>query len=485
MYRQPWCSFSLAGVSLTDYGLKIPSPFSSLTLTNSQITSMTSWELTIQVGGDSDNKINIAAFEALIYQSAQQSDVSTSAGVPVTFSFGWLDAEGRVEDYTSYQGFTLKYSASTTGLYMTYTVEGYASLALQASEPVIRIPELRGVVQPSAVVEALYRAVKADTYYQLDIDHNDSPTLIDHGALNTSFNTYIRGTYDGTDDYDSFPGLLRLSKSYSGSRAAAGLKYPYRKLSTLRSVKGTNLSPYLKGSLTDSTPQTLNFSYWVTEPTMTSQGVIHYKSNANLTKNFSSDVLRYGTKDSNVLTMSVNYNGIAYNMTDMNFRTVGFAVDTSGDTVINDEEVVNSWSASLPDVYQSANIINDVNAIASQFSGDATLTIPGTTTAYSVAQPISLLVMSQNTVSPVTGIYNIVSVSHTISDTFVTTLKVQRLQISDANAVASGQGIYEKSSSEYRSAFSNYSTTSNIRSPYKVDFGNIYPTFEHMQQLMA
>lgn len=483
MKRQPWCSFSLAGVSLTEFGMAVPSPFASLEISNSEIASMTSWTLNVVVGGDDTRKVNIAAFEALLYSAAQAaSSYPNASGVPVAFSFGWLNDQGNVQEYVSYQGFTLQFKVSTSGLYMKYTITGFASLALQSSMPVIRIPELTGIVQPSAVVEGLAIAVKATSYYELDIDHNDVPTLVSHGALTTSFNKYVRGTLNGDDDFDSFPGLLPLSKSYSGSRDAAGIANGYKKLSQImNNASVTPIERFLKKSLTDTTPQCASFSYWVDEPTMTSPGVIHYKSNAGLTTAQVGEVLQYGTKDTNILSLVGSYNGVAYNMTDMNFASVGFAVDGSGSTVIQDWEVVNSWSSSLAEVFQTVNIINDINAIASQFSGDFNIQIPGSLKKYEIAQPISLLVMTGNTVSPISGVYNIVSVGHTISDKFITNLKVQRLVLGSANQVASAQGIFISGSNKYPAG--SYITTSNIKSPYKVDFGEVYPTFEHLSQL--
>lgn len=482
MKRQPWVSFELAGISLTDFGLAIPSPFCSLDLSNSEISSMTSWTLRCTVGGDDKRKINIAAFEALLYSAAQAvSSYPNSSGIPVSFSFGWLDESGRISEYLSYQGFTLKFTVSTNGLYMQYNINGYASLAIQSSTPALNIPAVSGIVQPSAVVEALAKAVKATTYYELDIDHNDAPTLVSHGAMTTSFNRYVRGSFSLEDDYESFPGLLRLSKSYNGSRDSAGLTVTktVKKLSqVINNASVTPIDKFLKKSLTDTTPQSTSFTYWVDEPTMTRHGVIHYKSTAGLTTSHVSDTLRYGTSDSNILSLSGSYNGIAYNMTDMRFSSLGFSLDVSGDTIIQDAKVVNSWSASLSDVFQTANIINDVNAIASQFSGDFSITIPGSTKEYSVAQPVSLVVMTGNTLSPITGVYNIMSVTHSISTSFVTVLKLQRLVMSSANAVAAGQGIYIRGSNNYPTL--SYGTTSNIKSPYKVDFGTMYPTYEHM-----
>lgn len=102
----------------------------------------------------------------------------------------------------------------------------------------------------------------------------------------------------------------------------------------------------------------------------------------------------------------------------------------------------------------------------------------GSTKIYNLAQPVSLLVITGGTVSPVTGIYNVISVSHTISNTFITTLKLQRLVMSSANQVASSQGILISGTNDY--ADSSYTTTKNIVTPYKLDFGTIYPTFEHM-----
>ena len=481
MKKQPWCSFILAGMSLTDYGLEIPSPFSSLELSNSEISSFTSWTLKCTVGGDSSKKVNIAAFEALLYSAAQAaSSYPNASGVPVSFAFGWLDDHGNVEEYVSYQGFTLKFEVRTTGLYMTYNITGYASLAVQSSMPVLKIPAITGIVQPSAIVEELAHAVKATSYYELDIDHNDVPTLVSHGALTTSFNSYVRGNLSGVDDYDSFPGLLPLSKSYSGSREAAGIIHPYRKLSQI--INNISVSPvdkFLKKSLTDTAPQCASFSYWVDEPTMTHPGVIHYKSNAGLTTSQVGEVLQYGTSDTNILSISGSYNGVAYNMTDMNFASTGFALDGSGSTVVQDSEVVNSWSSSLADVFQTVNIINDINAIASQFTGDFTIVIPGSLKQYGIAQPVSLVVMGGNTLSPISGVYNIVSVAHSISDTFTTTLKLQRLVMSSANQVASSQGIFISGSTNYPSG--SFTKTSNIISPYKVNLGELYPTFEHIR----
>lgn len=442
---------------------------------------MTQWTLECIVGGDDKRRINISAFEALLYTSAQNaSNYSNSSGIPVSFLFGWLDDNGSVLESLSYQGFTLTFKVSTSGRYMKYSITGYASLAIQTSLPVLRVPELSGIVQPSAVVEGLAVAVKATNYYDLDIDHCDQPTLVNHGAMTTSFNSYVRGTYSGKDDYETFPGLLKLSKSYNASRDSAGLdSYKVRKLSqAINNRRVSPLSNYLKTSFTDTKPQSSSFSYWVDEPTMTSRGCIHYKSNAGLLGTYTKDTLEYGTANTNVLTLSGSYNGVAYNMTDMNYTQVGFNVDGSGNTIAQDYQVVNSWSSTLADVFQSANIINDVNAIASQFSGDFTVTIPGSTKKYNIAQPISLLVMSGNTISPITGVYNIISVSHDISSTFVTTLKLQRLVMSSANQVAAQQGILIRGSSSYPKL--SYAKTKNIISTSKVDFGTIYPDFTYM-----
>lgn len=480
--KQPWVNFNLSGVSLTEFGLVIPSPFVSLQLNNSEITSFTSWTLNVTVGGDSSKKVNIAAFEALLYSAAQSaSGYANSSGIPVSFMFGWLGKDGKIEDYTSYQGFTLKFEVSTTGLFMNYKLTGYASLALQSSMPVLRIPELCGFVQPSAVVEGLAKAVKATSYYNLDIDHNDSPTLVNHGALTTSFVSYVRGSFTGQDDYDSFPGLLKLSKTYNSSRSAAGIIFSKaRKVSQiLNNCIISDVSSFLKKSMTDETPQCSSFSFWVDEPTMTQPGTIHYKSNAGLATSHNTDTLEYGTANTNILSISGSYNGVAYNMTDMNFSSVGFSVDGSGNTIIQGAEVVNSWSSSLADTFQTANIINDINALASQFSGDFTITIVGTTKQYTLAQPISLIVMSGNTLSPVSGIYNIISVQHDIGNAFVTTLKVQRLVMSSANEVATLQGIYTRGSSNFY-ANDSYETTKNIISTCKVDFGELYPDFTHI-----
>lgn len=477
MYQQPFCAFTLAGVSLTDFGLAIPSPFCQLSISNAQISSFLSWELKVTVVGDDRKRSNIAAFEALLYSAAQDAGkYPNSGGIPVSFMFGWLNRDGSIKEHVSYQGFTLKFSVSTSGLSMSYNITGYASLGVKAAMPVFPVPALCGLVKPSAVFEGICRALKVDTYYDLDIDHNDSPTVVNHGAMTTSLNSYTRGTYSGEDNYFDFPGLLKLSKSYNGTRDAAGLKYGYKNLSSI--LNNASVSPidtFLKKSIVDSTPQCSAFSYWVDEPTMTKRGTIHYKSNQGLVSTHLGDTLEYGTANTNILSLSGSYNGVAYNMTDMSYSDVGFSVDGSGNTIVQASKIVNSWSATLADVYQSVNIVNDVNALASQFSGDFTIEIPGTVKQFALAQPVSLLVVAGNSVSPVTGIYNIVSVEHRISTTFITTLKVQRLVMSSANEVAISQGITLANSSNYNYAIN---PTKNVISTDKVEFGTIYPTYE-------
>lgn len=481
MKKQCFVSMSLAGLSLTEFGMKIPSPFCSLEISNSEITSYTNWTLNVVVGGDSSRKVNIAAFEALIYSAAQTDGYANASGIPVSFMFGWLDASGGVDEYVSYQGYTLKYSVSTSGKFMNYTLKGYASQAVKSSMPVLNIPAVTGYVQPSAVVEGLAKAIRADSYYNLDIDHTDSPTLVSHNAMTTSFVSYVRGDKKSGDDYDTFPGLLSLSKSYNANRDAVGLKPGVKSLSTLlNNLTVTPLSNFLCAGLTDKTPQSCSYAFWIDEPTMTRPGIIHYKDRASLSVLQDQSALKYGTSDSNILTISGSYDGVAYNISDMNFSTVGFTLDETGSTIINDTSVVNSWSSSLESVYQTANIINDISALATQFSGNFTVTIPGSVEGYSICQPVSLIIMSDNTLSPVSGIYNVVTVSHTISTTFVTTLKLQRLAISSANQVATGMGIYVTGSPSGKYS-SNITPTKNVKSPSKVDFGRIYPTWQDIQ----
>lgn len=481
MKRQPFVSFNLSGVSLNEFGMKIPSPFCSLDISNSEITSYTNWTLNLVVGGDSDRRVNVAAFEALIYSAAQTDGYANASGIPVSFMFGWLSETGKVDEYVSYQGYTLKYSTSTSGRFMNYTLKGYASQAVKSSMPVLNIPAVTGFVQPSAVVEGLAKAIKADSYYQLDIDHTDSPTLVSHNAMTTSFVSYVRGDKSGQDDYDTFPGLLSLSKSYNANRDAAGIRPGSGKLSTLlNNLSVTPIANFLRAGLTDKTPQSCSYAFWIDEPTMTRPGIIHYKDRATLNVLQDTSALKYGTSDSNILTITGSYDGVAYNISDMNFSTVGFTLDESGGTIINDTNVVNSWSSSLESVYQTANIINDISALATQFAGNFVVTIPGSVKGYSICQPVSLIIMSGNTLSPVSGIYNVVTVSHTVSNTFVTTLKLQRLAISSANQVATGMGIYVSGSASSRYA-SNIEPTKNVKSTTYVDFGRVYPTWQDIQ----
>lgn len=473
MIRQPFCSFTIAGVSLTDYGLEIPSPFCSLSLTNAEIHSFTSWELKVTVVGDERKRSNIAAFEALLYSASQDSHkYQTAQRVPVSFMFGWMNLDGTVGEHVSYQGFFVSFNSSTNGLSMTYTITGFASIGVQAALPVYHVPALCGIIKPSMVVESLLKALHVDHYYNLDIDHNDAPTLVNHGAMDTSVISYVRGSYSAEDNYADFPGLVKLSKSYNQNRESAGLKWKYKLLScVLNNATVTPIDDFLTKSIVDSAIQCSTFSFWVDEPTMTQMGTIHYKSNAGLISTHIGDTLEYGTANTNILSLSGTYNGVAYNMTNIDYGDLGFAVDGSGNTIVQANSIVNSWSATLTDVYQTANIVNDVNALASQFTGDFTIEIPGSVKQFALAQPISLLVVAGNSISPVTGIYHVTSVTHTISNTFTTTLKVQRLAVSSANEVAVSESI-TVSDISYA-----YTPTNNIIGGV-VDFGELFPTFD-------
>ena len=482
MKKQPFVNFILGGVSLTDFGLTVPSPFTKLEVNEAEIDSYTSWTLTVVVGGNDTKMMNASSFEALLYSAAQDaSTYKNSSGIPVSFIYGWLDESGNVIENKSYQGWTLQFTNSASGCFLTYTVTGYAQLGVRMSTPVLNIPAVEGFVQPSAVVEALATAVKATSYYTLDIDHCDAPTLISHSSMTTSFTDYVRGSYNGQDDYDTFPGLLKLSTSYNFSRDAAGIKGLKKLSQGINNLTVSPLSNYLKKSHTDSSPQCSTFSFWVEEPTMTKMGTIHYKSNAGLISAHNMDTLEYGTSNTNILSLSGSYNGVSYNISDLNLSYVGFSVDGSGNSIANTSQVVNSWSSSLADTFQAANIINDVNAMATQFSGDFTVTIAGSTKKYKLAQPVSLIVMIGNTVSPMSGVYNIMSVSDSISDQFTTTLKLQRLVMSSANQTATQQGIVVSNTNYYGP--STYSKTDNVISTNKVDFGQLYPTFEDMYEL--
>lgn len=140
------------------------------------------------------------------------------------------------------------------------------------------------------------------------------------------------------------------------SREAGGLKNGIRKLSqVLNNIIDSPVSNYLKKSNTDTTPQCTSFSYWVDEPTMTKPGIIHYKSNAGLMSSQSKDILEYGTAASNILTLNGSYDGVAYNMTGMNFTQVGFAVDGSSNYNRNSytttKNIITPYKVELGDMY--------------------------------------------------------------------------------------------------------------------------------------
>ena len=460
MKKQCVVSFLLAGVSLTDFGLQVPSPFTRLDISQAEVDSYTSWTLTVTVGGSANRGMNSAAFEALLYSSAQSaSGYNNSSGIPVSFLVGWLDDTGNVSDHMSYQGWTLQFQNSAQGQFMVYTLTGYAELGVEMSVPVLNVPALCGFVQPSAVVEGLAKAIHADDYYDLDIDHCDAPTLVSHEAMTTSFTDYVRGSYTGEDDYKSFPGLLKLSTSYNFSRDAAGLKGLKKLSQGINNLTVTPLSEYVQPSITDYTPQASTFSFWVEEPTMTKLGVIHYKSNAGIVGSHHIDTLEYGTSNTNVLSVQGSYNGVSYNISDLNLSYVGFSVDGSGNSIAN----------TGPRLRLAFCLFFLLFCFFFFFFG-------------LLAQPVSLIIMLGNTVSPMSGVYNIMQVSHSVAETFVTTLKLQRLVMSSANQVATQQGLIVSNETNYFSS-STYNKTNNILSTNKVDFGEVYPTFRDLTRL--
>jgi hypothetical protein len=485
----PFIAVSMAGVSLTDLGYKIPSPLVGISITNATVRSALMWELTLNVAGDASRIANIAAIEGLWYQAKQAAKNSGyKRGIPVSIILGWQSPDGQVVESMDIEGWTMQFDCNVPeSQHLQYIIKGYGQTAVPANMPTIRIPPISGVVQPSAVLTALCEALKADTYYDLDIDRNDSPTFISHGTVQTSFTRYVRGGRSVNDNFGDFPGLQPLATNVMGNSQAYGLiTDQIRNMGILvNNVPVGERTPYFRSDINDRPDVVNTFSFWVDEPTMTQRGKINFKSDAVLRIKQNYDQLILGGNETNIFSLSGSYNGVAYTLKNINAGKIGFTVDGTGNAIASVQPSATAFSASLADVFNSANEINNVNAIATQFSSKITITMAGNVRGYELAQPVTVTVLMGNTLSPISGIYRVMEVTQRLDARFITTLVCQRLDTGSANDVADGvmAGVstlttVSGDTSLQRTIRANQ--TSNIISPRLVELGTITPTFENL-----
>jgi len=488
----PFIAVSLAGVSLTDLGYKIPTPLVGITIKNALVRSALEWELTLNVAGDSNKRANIAAIEGLWYQAEQSARNSGyTRGIPVSIILGWQSPNGQITESMDIEGFTIQFSVTVPeAQYTQYVIKGFGTTGVPSNMPTITIPPIRGIVQPSAVLEALCRSLKADAYYDLDIDRNDAPTYMAHGTIQTSFTRYVRGTRSPKDNFGNFPGLQPLATQVSTNEQAYGLiTEKVRNMGMLiNNVPLSERRNYFRSDLNDR-PDTVNtFSFWVDEPTMTQRGKINFKSDAGLRIRASNDQLILGGNETNIFSLTGSYDSVAYTLKNINAGRIGFTLDGSGNSIATVQPTVTAYSATLADVYNSANEINNVNAIATQFSGKITVTMAGNVRGYELAQPVTVTVLSGNSLSQISGVYHVMEMTHRLDSRFITTLELQRLDTgSPSDGTVSEEvsgGATESITSVYADTTSQklarQSQTSNIISPRKVELGTLTTTFENL-----
>jgi hypothetical protein len=448
------------------------------------------WELTLNVAGDASRKANIAAIEGLWYQAEKAAKNSGyKRGIPVSIMVGWQSPDGQVLECMDIEGWTMQFSVNVPeSQHLQYTIKGFGQTAVPTNMPTIRIPAIRGIVQPSAILEALCESLNADNYYDLDIDRFDTPTYISHGIIQTSFTRYVRGNKTKDDGFGDFPGLQPLATQVMGGGQAYGLITDQVKDMGMlvNNVREGERSPYFRSDVNDR-PDTVNtFSFWVDEPTMTQRGKINFKSDAVLRVKQNHDQLILGGNETNIFSLSGTYDSVAYTLKNINAGRIGFTVDGTGNAIASVQPSVSSFSGSLAEVFNSANEINNVNAIATQFSSKITITMAGNVRGYELAQPVTVTVLSGNTLSPISGIYRVMEVTHQLTGSrFITTLVCQRLDTGSPNDAANGatdgiNSIATVAGDPVLQRTMRNSQTSNIISPRLVELGNLANTFDNL-----
>lgn len=424
----PYMQLVINDVAMRSPGTKVPSPLINISLENAESGLQTNFTATLHIYGDARNGIHIGSFEMMLYEFAQMQGDST---LPCYIEIGWADGEQILESL-KIQAIFVQFKTAVKTNYMEYTLSGIGNFTSAGNIRGIALPAIRGNYRPSEVLEAGLNYIRADEVFDYDIDHDDEVVPINRPACITSLGEFVLGSGDQT-------GLIQ--QSYSEGSKSAAYRLPgrlssedYRKAGYTNSQITNMLGPPVSQTQRSASA----FSFSIVDPTFHQRGVIRYKNNVNLANYVSEETLIWGGLYTNILSITATYNGVTQQLLGTGaIVQTGMAMTLNGDTLVSTANRQNSYSATVQSMYSAGNVINNLNAISTQFNTDIQVTIVGKPKVFQIAEAIKVLVYSGGTLNPVTGVYRIMKVKHNITGTAYTTmLTLQRLDLITANNTA-------------------------------------------------
>lgn len=436
--RQPYMEMiinetsSRKGIALRGVGNKVPSPLVSIQFIDTESAIQTSFKVTLHISGNQNKSYHVGSLEMLLYEFAKMNGDSI---IPCYIAMGWTkdgeletDADGQLQ-VLEVQGQFIEFTAAVKNSYMEYVITGVGTLTSNGNNKGIAFPAINGNYKPSDCLEAALNYIQADSAFDYDIDHDDEVVPIYRPAQVTSLTSFVYG--DGERQ-----GLIQQSYC-DGSRSSA-YRLPGRLTSgDLRRAGYSNsqIKQMLGETMCNSQRSASSYSFSIVEPTFHRRGVIRYKNNTNLANYVNKEILLYGAQNTNILSLTATYNGITQQLYGSGATVqTGLALGLDGSVLTNDSNRTNSYSASAPSMYSAGNVLNNLNAISTQFNTEIQVTIVGSPKLYKVGNSVRLVVYTRGTLNPITGTYQIMKVSHLITGTsYTTTLNLKRLDPITAN----------------------------------------------------
>lgn len=467
--KQPYMEMTINGLSMRGLGNKIPSPLVGINLTNAESGLQTNFTVTLHIHGNANNSIHVGSFEMLLYEFAQMKGDSV---LPCYIQIGWVDSDTDALDTISIQGIFMQFKASAKGSYMEYILTGLGNFSESGNLKGLAIPAVRGNYRPSDVLEAMLDYVHAGDMFDYDIDHDDEVVPIDIPSRVTSISSLVYG--DGNHQ-----GLIQ--QSYCEGTRSAAYRLPGSLYSEAYRIAGFSnpiINKLLGEPICSTQRSASSYTFSITDPTFHSKGIISYKNDSNLANYVNQEILLYGGLETNILSITASYNGITQQLLGSGASVqTGLALGLDGSVMSTEDNRQNSYSASAKSMYSTGNVLNNLNAISTQFNTDIQVTTLGKPSIYKIAQSVRLIVWSRGTLNPITGIYRVMKVTHNITGTSYTTLlSLKRLDPITAND-AKSNSVGDGSSSPKV----NGSSKGGIQPSGKVNLG---PPYQNISNLM-
>lgn len=465
-HKQPYMQFIIQNIALRSLGFKTPSPLVGISLTNSESGIQTNFKVTVHVLGDQRKKAHIGAFEMMLYEFAQMRGDSTT---PCYLELGWADESGILDSLTI-QGIFIQFTSTVHTGYTEYILEGIGNFTNTATIRGIAVPAIRGNFRPSDVAEAVLDYIHADDVFDYDIDHDDEVVPISKASCVTSLGEYINGS-------STQQGLIQQSYCEGSKSCAYGLPNNRATGTYLKAGYTKSEIHNLMGAPVAQTQRSASsYTFSITEPTFHTRGVIRYKNNVNLANYVSDEVLMWGGLYTNILSISATYQGVTQTLLGSGATVqTGMGITLKGESLTTESNRQNSYSATLSSMYAAGNVLNNLNAISTQFNTNIQITIVGKPKVFQVADAVRVVVYTGGTLNPITGVYRIIKVAHNINGTsYTTTLTVQRLDLITANDTATSMAGYTNTS-----RIDNVQAASSVQN--KLDLGQ---PFQHIINIL-